>query len=353
MASFDFSGIGVSHLYGCVPKNKIQNRNYTKHFSPEIANAIVDKTGIEERRFVTEGICASDLSLEAAKKLVEDHTIDKEEIKFLIFVSQTPDHRMPATAILLQEKLGLGKDCMAFDLSLGCSGFVYGLSVMFGLINSSKNGKGLLLVGETRSRVYSPQDRKTAFLFGDAGVACLIEKDKKYGTSHFDLFSDGSSGDLIKMDAGGYRMPSSNDTLRIKIRDDEGNARSDEHGYMDGSEVFNFVLQHIPKSVRAICKRTNHELSNLNPVVFHQANLFMNKHLLNKLKIEDSKVLSNVSLFGNTSSVSIPLAIVTEYKKLNKLNEQMALLCGFGVGMSWANAILKLEHTLIGELIEC
>jgi 3-oxoacyl-[acyl-carrier-protein] synthase-3 len=223
---------------------------------------------------------------------------------------------------------------------------------MFGLINSSKKGKGLLLVGETRSRVYSPQDRRTAFLFGDAGVTCLIEKDKKYGTSHFDLYSDGSSGDLIKMDAGGYRMPSSTDTLKIKIRDDEGNARSDEHGYMDGSEVFNFVLQHIPKSVRVICKRTNHELSNLNPVVFHQANLFMNKHLINKLKIEDSKVLSNVSLFGNTSSVSIPLAIITEYKRSTRNSREMGLLCGFGVGMSWANGIISLTNTKIGNLLE-
>lgn len=353
MASFNFSGIGISHLYGCVPKNTIINRSYTRYFPEEIADAIVEKTGIEERRFVEDGVCASDLCFTAAEKLLLENQIDKSEIKFLIFVSQTPDYRMPATGILLQERLGLSMDCMAFDMSLGCSGFVYGLSVMYGLLQSATGGKGLLLVGETRSRVYSPQDRKTAFLFGDAGIACLVEKGSQFGESYFDLYTDGSSSELIKMKGGGYRNPSSAETLKMEVKDKEGNIRSDEHGYMDGAEVFNFVLQHVPKGIKETVNRAGLDLGVMDCYVLHQANLFMNRHLVKKLKLDEYRVLSNVNRFGNTSSVSIPLAIVTEFSKIDHQENSFSLLSGFGVGMSWANAVLRLGHIEIGELIEC
>lgn len=329
------------------------NRSYTQYFSEEIADAIVEKTGIEERRFAEAGVCASDLCFGAAEKLILENQIDKSEIKFLIFVSQTPDYRMPATGILLQERLGLSKGCMAFDISLGCSGFVYGLSVMFGLLQSALGGKGLLLVGETRSRVYSPQDRKTAFLFGDAGIACLVEKGSQFGESYFDLYSDGSSSELIKMQGGGYRNPSSTETLKLEVKDKDGNIRSDEHGYMDGGEVFNFVLQHVPQSIKSILNRTELDLNVMDCYVFHQANLFMNKHLVKKMKLDENKVLSNVHRFGNTSSVSIPLAIVTEYPNMKSEKGLYSLLCGFGVGMSWANGIISLNNTVIGDLLEC
>lgn len=353
MASFNFSGIGISHIYGCVPENTIINSCYTNHFPKDIAEAIVDKTGIEERRFAEEGVCSSDMCFAAAQKMLDENEIDREDIKFLVFVSQTPDYRMPATGILLQDRLGLPEDCMAFDLSLGCSGFVYGLSVIFGLLQSAVEGKGLLLVGETRSKVYSPQDRKTAFLFGDAGVACLIDRDVDFGTSFFDLYSDGSNGDLIKIKGGGYRFPSSKQTLEMKIYDSEGNISSDEHGQMNGSEVFNFVLQKVPKGIHAIVNRAEMELNSFQCYVFHQANSFMNNHLVKKMKLDTNRVLSNVKYFGNTSSVSIPLAIVTEYQNSDNSTYKYSLLSGFGVGMSWANAIISLQKTKIGKLIEC
>ncbi len=353
MASLDFSDIGISHLYGCVPRNTIINREYTSNFSEEIAAAITDKTGIEERRFAEEGVCSSDLCFKAAEALIVENEIDKSEIQFLIFVSQTPDYRMPASSVLLQDRLGLNKSCMAFDISLGCSGFVYGLSVMFGLLQSASGGKGLLLVGETRSRVYSPKDRKTAFLFGDGGIACLIEKGAQFGKSFFDLYSDGSNGHLIKMNAGGYRKPSSPETLKMEICDKDGNIRSEEQGYMDGGEVFNFVLENVPKSIKNLCERAEVPLNSMECYILHQANHFMNQHLSKKLKLDTQRVLSNVHRFGNTSSVSIPLVIATEYTHAQVHNNEYSLISGFGVGMSWANALIRLQNTKIGELIEC
>ncbi len=336
-----------------MPKNKVVNRLYTSHFTPEIANSIVDKTGISERRFAEDGVCSSDLCFEAATKMFQKEGIDRAEIKILIFVSQTPDYRMPATAVLLQDRLGLDKTTMAFDINLGCSGFVYGLSVIFGLLNSLGDGKGLLLVGETRSRVYSPKDRRTAFLFGDGGVACLIDKDMKHGKSYFDLYSDGSNSHLIKMDSGGYRNPSNAQSFDYRIRDIEGNAWTDEQGYMDGSEVFNFVLEHVPSSLKSFCKNISMEITGFDYYLFHQANLFMNQHLVKKLKLDASRVLSNLDRFGNTSSVSIPLTMATELYKQDMSSEGYSLLCGFGVGMSWAHGAIKLNGLKIGDLIEC
>ena len=241
MAFLSYSNIGIAGIAACVPKHTIDNYHYTQYFPEDVVRKVVDKIGIYERRFADEHTCASDLCYAAAERLIADLQVDKSEIDVLIFISQTPDYRMPATAFLLQERLGLPKTTMAFDLSLGCSAFLYGLSVGYSLLQQPHIRKVLLLDGETRSKVYSPKDRKTAFLFGDAGAAVLLERGEKYGKSYFSLNSDGSMADTIKIEGGGYRMPSSEETLRERVVDEHGNIRSFEHGYMNGDDVFNFV----------------------------------------------------------------------------------------------------------------
>jgi 3-oxoacyl-[acyl-carrier-protein] synthase-3 len=351
MANLAFNNIGINGLAAAVPKNTIDNYNYTQYFSKEDVKDIVDKVGIKERRFAPEGMCASDLCFAAAEQLISDMNINKEEIDLLIFVSQTPDYRMPATAIVLQHRLGLGKHTAAFDISLGCSAFVYGLSVVYGLMQSGGFRKALLLDGETRSRVYSPKDRKTAFLFGDGGVAAIIEKDEKFGKSFFSLNSDGSLADLIKMDAGGYRNPSSIETLTEKVVDDYGNTRTDEHGYMNGADVFNFVLKEIPKNFKSVLETSNNTNETIDFNLFHQANEYMNNYLAKKLKLDLDKVPSCIAQYGNTSSVSIPLTIASQLQ--NKLNGQKKLmLCGFGVGMSWATAQINVNDCWISNVVE-
>ena len=229
MAYLSYSNIGIAGIAACVPKQTIDNYHYTQYFPEDVVRKVVDKIGIYERRFADEHTCSSDLCFAAAERLITDLQVDKSEIDVLIFISQTPDYRMPATAFLLQERLGLPKTTMAFDLSLGCSAFLYGLSVGYSLLQQPHIRKVLLLDGETRSKVYSPKDRKTAFLFGDAGVAVLLERGEKYGKSYFSLNSDGSMADTIKIEGGGYRMPSSDETLRERVVDEYGNIRSLEH----------------------------------------------------------------------------------------------------------------------------
>lgn len=350
MANLSFTNIGISAMAGAVPSTTIKNREYTHHFDKKIVAEIVDKTGVEERRFTFENQTASDLCFAAAEQLFKDNNIDKLEIDILLFVSQTPDFRMPATSITLQHRLGLPKSTAAFDVGLGCSGFVYGLSIAYAYANMPGIRKVLLLDGETRSKVYHPKDRKTGFIFGDAAVAAIIEK-QDVGVSFFSLNSDGSKSDLIKIDAGGYRKPSNKETTKEKVVDEFGNIRTDEHGYMNGADVFNFVLREIPKNIKETLSFAGKNLADLDYYIFHQANKFMNDYLAKKLKLDITKVPSTIAKYGNTSSVSIPITIVDQLKE--KLVEpKQILLCGFGVGMSWATAIIPSKKINISEIVE-
>jgi 3-oxoacyl-[acyl-carrier-protein] synthase-3 len=351
MAELRFQNIGISGLAAAVPANTIDNYAYTEHFPAEDVREIVEKTGIKERRFALPHQCASDFCFAAADRLLNDLEVDRSKIDLVVFVSQTPDYRMPATSVILQDRLGLDKSTAAFDLNLGCSAFVYGLSVVYSFMQQGTFRKALLLDGETRSRVYSPKDRKTGFLFGDGGVAALIEKGDHFGDSFFSLHSDGSRESLIKIDAGGYRNPSNTETVKEKVVDEHGNIRSDEQAYMNGADVFNFVLREITKTVKNILATAGLEREQIDFFVFHQANSYMNSYLAKKMKVDPEKVPVSLHKFGNTSSVSIPLTIVSELKG-QLADSEKVLLCGFGVGLSWAAAVLSLKHCHLGPLLE-
>lgn len=350
MATLTFKNVGITAIAAAVPKRIINNYEYTDHFSAEEVRQVVDKTGILFRRFADTGTCSSDLCFAAAAKLLADNNINRNEIDLLIFISQTPDYRMPATSVILQNRLGLGHDTIAIDLNLGCSGFIYGLSVAFSMMERSSLRKALILDGETRSRVYSPRDRKTAFLFGDAGSAALVERDTCFGESYFSLNSDGSKEDLIKMKAGGYRYPSSAETMKERVVDEYGNIRSDEHGYMEGGDVFNFVIKEVPADIKKVVTLCGTSLADIDYFVFHQANMFINSYLANKLKLDSSKVPSTVSKFGNTSSVSVPLTIVSELN--GRIENRRVLMSAFGVGMTWASCIVNTGLCRISDLVE-
>ena len=351
MAYLQYEGVGITAMSAAVPKRVIKNREYTEVFSAEEANEFVDKTGIEERRFADVETCSSDLCFAAAEKLIADNNINKEEIDLLVFISQTPDYRMPATSCTLQHRLGLSNSTIAFDITLGCSAFMYGLSVVFGMMERSGLRKALLLDGETRSKVYSPRDRRSAFLFGDGGVAALIERDPKFGKSTFSMNSDGSRADLIMIPAGGYRKMSSTETVVEKVVDEFGNMRSEEQGYMRGGDVFNFVIREIPRDIKNTVAYAGKEIDSFDYVVFHQANNFINSYIAKKMKLDNEKIPSTIAKFGNTSSVSVPLTIVSELKgKLEGKKE--LLLTAFGVGMTWATGIVPFVDCKISDIVE-
>lgn len=351
MAFLNFNGVGITALSAAVPRTIIENLKYTQYFPEDQVREVVEKVGIYQRRFADEKTCSSDLCFAAAEKLISDNNIDRNEIDLLIFISQTPDYRMPATSVLLQDRLGLPNSTIAFDINLGCSAFIYGISVAFSMMKNTGLRKALVLDGETRSKVYSPKDRRSAFLFGDGGVAALIERDGKFGDSYFSLNSDGSRGDLIKINAGGYRNPSSLETLREKVVDEYGNIRNDEQGYMNGGDVFNFVIREIPKDMRKLLTHSGEDIQQLDYYVFHQANNFINSYLAKKLKLDIEKIPSTISKYGNTSSVSVPLTIVDQLKDKLYGNKKL-FLSAFGVGMTWANAIVPFVDCKISDIVE-
>lgn len=198
---------------------------------------------------------------------------------------------------------------------------------------------------------FIPKDRRSAFLFGDGGVAALVERDKKFGESVFSLNTDGSRADLIMIKAGGYRYPSSVESLQEKVVDEYGNIRSDEQGYMMGGDVFNFVIREIPRDIKKTLEFAGTTASDFDYIVFHQANNFINSYIAKKMKLDTEKIPSTIDKYGNTSSVSVPITIVDQLK--GKLNgEKKLLLSAFGVGMTWATAIVPFVDCKISDIVE-
>lgn len=352
MALLKFSSIGVTAMAGAVPSHVIENLKYTDYFPKDQVKEVIDKVGIYERRFADKSTCSSDLCFSAAQKLFYDNNINRDEIDLLVFISQTPDYRMPATSITLQHRLGLNNNCIAFDINLGCSGFLYGMSVVYSMMQEGMGiRKALILDGETRSKVYSPRDRRSAFIFGDGGIAALVERNVKFGNSFFSLNSDGSRANLIMIKAGGYRHMSSPETLIEKVVDEFGNMRSEEQGYMKGGDVFNFVIREIPRDIKKTLAVAELSVTDLDYIVFHQANSFINSYIAKKMKLDTTRIPHTIEKFGNTSSVSVPLTIVSELK--NKLEDKKTLLLSaFGVGMTWATSIVRFVDTKISDLVE-
>ena len=352
MAIISYKNVGITALSACVPKRVIDNYHYSLDIWPEEeVRKVVDKVGVAERRFVDDNTCSSDLCFAAAEKLISDNNIDRGEIDLLVFLSQTPDYRMPATSILLQDRLGLPISTMAFDISLGCSGFISALCIVYSMMQNCGFRKALLLNGETRSKVYSRKDRREAFIFGDAGVAALVERGAQFGESHFSINSDGSRGGLIMIPGGGYRNMSSPETLKERVVDEYGNIRSDEQGSMKGADVFNFVIAEVPKDIKRLFAAANEDIQAMDYYVFHQANAFINNYVAKKMKLEKDKIPWTINKFGNTSSVSVPLTIASELRD-RMSGEKKLMMSAFGVGMAWATAIVPFVDCRISELVE-
>ena len=351
MAILEYEGVGISAMAAAVPRTIVNNYEYTRYFPADQVKEVVDKIGIYERRFADADTCSSDLCLAAAERLIGDNSVERSEIDLLVFISQTPDFRMPATSVILQHRLGLPSMTIAFDINLGCSAFMYGMSVVYAMMRQRGLRKALILDGETRSKVYSPKDRRTAFLFGDGGVAALVERDERFGKSYFSLNSDGSRENLIKIDAGGYRKMSSEETVKEKVVDEYGNIRSEEQGYMNGGDVFNFVIREIPRDIKRMLEHTGLKPEDFDYIVFHQANNFINTYLAKKMRLDVSRIPTTIAKYGNTSSVSVPLTIVSELKGKLSGNKRL-LLSAFGVGMTWATAVVNFNDCSISSVVE-
>ena len=349
MPLLTYYNVGIAGISAVVPRKVVKNLDCEGPFTRQEIEKTISITGIEERRVADKNVTTSDLCFEAANMLLDEMAIDRKSIDFLFLVTQTPDYRQPTTSTILQHRLGLSKSTGAFDINLACSGYVYGLSTAFSYASLNGINRILLLVGETNSKAVSPRDRATSLLFGDGGTATLIEKDEKYGRSYFSLNSDGSGEDILKISGGGYRNPSSQETL-MERKYEDGSIRSDEHLSMDGVEVFKFTMGEIPKDLKRVLKFAQMNLDEIDHIVFHQANKFITDHFVRKLKYATEKVPYSLKRFGNTGSASIPLTVVSEMKDSFVGQTKQVLFSGFGGGLSWGTSALRLCDCYVSNL---
>ena len=351
MACLIFNRIGITGVAASVPKQKIVNVEFTGFFTPKEVKSAIQRTGIAERRVVDDKTCASDLCYAAAEALLAEMGIDRSEIDVLIFVSQTPDYRMPITGTILQDRLGLARSTAAFDINLGGSGYVYGLALAYSFAQQESIRKVLLLDGETRTKVCSFKDKVTGLLFGDGGSATIVEKIDHDNPTYFSLNSDGSRSHMLWIKGGGYRHPSSAETLRAKEYED-GSIRSDEQVAIDGAGFFDFASREIPADMVQIFEYAGENYEGIDFYLLHQADKFLNDQIAKKMKISQDKLPYSIHKFGNTGSVSIPLTMVSEIREQLQNDKNRLFMSGFGAGLSWASAITPIDRCVIPKLVE-
>ena len=347
MAFLEFKNVRIAGIAAGVPKNVLSNLHpdatdsVSSEYSPE---DFVKTTGVRERR-VSDNLCTSDLCYEAAEKLIVDLGWDKSEIEALVFVSQTADYVLPCTSCILQDRLGLSKECYASDCSLGCSGWVYGLSQVASLLSAGTIKKALLLCGDAKKRAQGPRDP----LFGYAGTATAVEyKEGKKGFQ-FHFGTDGSGFDAIITPDGGSRNQVS--PKSFELEDFEGKRMHRMLTHMKGMDVFSFGISTAPKSVKKLAEHYGFDYLNADYFVFHQANMKMNNMIAKKLKLSEESVPSCMYRFGNTSSASIPLTIVSELRGRCE-NAKQFICCGFGVGLSWGTVRFTSDNMIVSNLVE-
>jgi 3-oxoacyl-[acyl-carrier-protein] synthase-3 len=325
-----------------LPEKAVTTEQLSAEFPEWSVQKIDEKTGIQSRHIASEDECSSDLAVAAAQKLFASGVCAAHDIDYVLLCTQSPDYFLPTTACLIQDRLGIPTSAGALDFNLGCSGFVYGLGLAQGLIESGQAANVLLLTAETYSKFIHPRDRSVRTIFGDAAAATLVsavEADAPL-IGPFVFGTDGRGANNLIVPTGGLRRARTAETAR-EITDDSGNVRSQDHLFMDGAEIFNFTLKAVPQSVCQLLERSRKTLEEIDLFVFHQANRYMLEHLRRKIKVPQDKFCMAMSHCGNTVSSTIPIALKHAQLEGRLKPGDLTMLVGFGVGYSWAAGLVR------------
>jgi 3-oxoacyl-[acyl-carrier-protein] synthase III len=324
-----------------LPEKELTNEIINKEFPEWSIEKISSKTGIKNRHIAADDEFASDMAFKAATKLLEEYSVNRESIDFVILCTQSPDYFLPTSACILQDRLKLSTSCGAFDFNLGCSGFIYGLAIAKGLIDSGTASNILFITSETYSKHLHMKDKVNRTLFGDAAAATLISTNPStnegkilktvYGT-------DGSGHQHLIVKTGGMRF-SRNDNEDVV--DEFGNIKNDNCLFMDGREIFSFTIKIVPDIIRRVLEKNQLKIEDIDLFIFHQANKFMLDHLRKSLKIPEEKFFLFLEGCGNTVSSTIPIALLEARKQTKCQPGSKVMLVGFGVGLSWGATIIE------------
>lgn len=326
----------IRAINSAIPVGRLTNDELIDRFGAKEMASVAKMTGIITRRVAAEGQCASDLAVAAAERLIACHGIDRSSIDALIFTTQTPDYRSPATACALHGRLKLSERCAAFDINQACSGFIYALSVAHGLCSAGIARRLLLLNGDTLTKLLHPQDRGMVALTGDAAAATLIEASPQagYGIENVRICTDGSQFDRLIVPAGGCRMP-----IGSVVAGDAG--PPPECMRMDGPAVFHFSVYRVSDFIKATMAEWNLTMDDVDLVLLHQANKTMLDLIYKATKVPAEKQFINITELGNTAGASLPVLLSQAWREGRIRPGSRTLLCGFGAGLSWGMISLR------------
>ncbi|MDL2241524.1 ketoacyl-ACP synthase III [Bacteroidales bacterium OttesenSCG-928-L03] len=321
-----------------LPKKILTNEELVEEFPEWTVEKVANKIGIKERHIVGKNETALDIAKRAAELFFNEHNVDKASIDFILFCTQSPDYFLPTTACVLQEQLGLPTKCGALDFNLGCSGYVYGLSLAKGLIKGGIAKNILLITSETYSKHLHPKDKGNRTIFGDAAAVTLVSTDGIAEIKDFSLGTDGKGAENLIVRTGGLKQPEKTNKVFF---DESNNPISDDFLHMNGSEIFNFTLEAVPPLVNDVLAKNQCSKDDVDLFVFHQANKYMLNFLRKKIKIEEDKFYYYLENVGNTVSSTIPIALKEALSDNSIKNNSKVLIAGFGVGYSWGATILQ------------
>ena len=348
MSFYRCNGIKISGIACTVPQNKVSVESFCSVFGEEIPAKFTAATGIKAMYKALPEQTASDLATAAAEDLFVKSNIDRNEIGLMLLITQSPDYRRPSSASVVQKRLNLPIGCSCMEINLGCSGFVYGLQTAMSLMKSSDMKYGLLLMGETASKLVDPHDKSIVMMYGDAGAAILLERTEDKTTTTTLLRSDGSRFKAIILPAGGFRdMYPGHD--RFKCSD--GIERSLYDIYMDGTSVFSFSITDVPQALNDYFEYTATTPEDYDSFVFHQANAFIIRQIMRKLKLKKDAVPISLDRYGNTGGISIPLTLCDAYGQ-SRDNIRRVLMAGFGIGLSWGVTSVNIDVNKIYPITE-
>lgn len=322
-----------------LPERTVTNEALAAEFPEWDVDKVYNKVGVRTRHLAGPDETAGDLAEKAARKLFDEYGIAPGTIDFILFCTQSPDHFLPSTACILQDRLGIPTSAGAFDYDLGCSGCIYGLAMAKGLIAAGLASNVLLLTAETYTKYLHPADKSNKTIFGDGAAACLITKEKGLaGIGDFVLGTDGSGAANLMVRTGAARQPEK--TGRFTT-DDDGHSNYEDYLYMNGSAIFNFTLETVPPLMKSLLAKSVLEKADVDYFVFHQANKYMLSTLRKVCGIPADKFYVDLEGTGNTVSSTILIGLKECLDKGTIVPGMKVMICGFGVGLSYGAAMLQ------------
>lgn len=350
MAFLKIQNVAIRGVAACVPSRVEENRDLP-FYAPGEAEQVMEATGIERRHASTPDIAVSDLCFKAAEKLISELGWEKESIDLVGLATQHPDYINHPTSFVVHERLGLPESTMCIDFFHGCPAWVVSMSSVMSMMSTGSIKRAILMDGDTASKTQRKLDRESRPLFGDAGTATALEYCEGAPVAVFNIGTKSEDGMSIAKTLGGYRNPYTVETLKHHLDQIEGRILDQNSSHMDSMDVFSFAITKVPKAIKKLCSEFEINMEEIDYLVLHQANKMIDEAVAKRMKMPMEKVPLSLRNYGNTTSASIPLTMVSQCAEAYKNGVKRSVVCGFGTGLAWGAAFLETKDLVIPEVI--